>query len=69
VEVQEVEADRKMQEVEVGTGRLVGRGGSSTGLARARARVRSWGNGEQQQDDGRVGKGLASMGVLVCSRR
>jgi hypothetical protein len=67
VEVQEVEADRKMQEVEVGTGRLVGRGGSSTGLARAR--VRSWGNGEQQQDDGRVGKGLASMGVLVCSRR
>jgi hypothetical protein len=43
----------------VGIGRLVCRG-SDTGLARAR--VRSWGNGEQQQDDGRVGKGL----VWIC---
>jgi len=53
-----VEGDRKMQEVEVGFRNrktVIGRGGST---ALARARVRSWGNGKQQQDDGRARKGL-----------
>ncbi|KAG2030408.1 hypothetical protein BDR03DRAFT_974605 [Suillus americanus] len=50
---------QEVQEVEVGIGRLVGHGGS-TGLARTRGRswLDVWGNGRQQQDNGRVEKGL-----------